>query len=279
MKTSGVKRQNMWVAPKRDWTPFDLPYLIGWNSNRHLQGFSVTDNAVSNWEDSSQNGNDLLSPADSGGATQRPDIATSSNFGGKKVAVFDATDDKSMILDPPPDALEFGLGDFLFASAFQFAASGTPILCSAQRQSNSNEIKLSLTALGTPQLKLGNGGTVTGDSSVFGSTTLLVATRVSGTISLFINGVSTGTPLSGTTIAIGGDGALRLGCINLGSKGVSGHATGEIAEFIYGGSGSTGVITDFDRQRLEGYLAHEVGISSVLPTTHPYKYGPPKKAT
>ena len=283
MKVSSSKRQNMWVAPQRDWTPFDLPYLIGWNTNRHLQGFSVGDNRVSNWADSSQNGNALTSPSDTpspGAVTERPNIATSSNFGGKQVAVFDASDDKSMILNPPPNALDFGLGDFFFASAFRFTGTAESVLCSAQKQSNSNEIRISLqSSNGVPKFRLGNGGTITGSDNLFDSTTLLVATRVAGTISLFINGASVGS-LGGTVMVIGGDEPLRLGAVDLGGgKGVTGQPTGEIAEFIYGGSSSTGVITDFDRQRLEGYLAHEVGISSVLPTTHPYKYGPPKRAT
>ncbi len=269
----------MWVAPHQDWTPFDLPYLIGWNTNRSLQGFSIGDNRVSNWRDSSMSGNTLTSG--SGGADERPDTATSSNFGGKTVAVFDTSDSKQMILSPPPSALRVNLGDFFFAIAFRFSApgGGTSMICSAQKQSENNQIRLSLVAAGQPQFKLGNGGTVTGDDSVFDTTTLMVATRVSGTISLFINGVSVGTPLSGTLIDIDGSNTLRLGATDLGgAKGVTGFPTGEIAEFIYGGSSSTGVIKDFDRQRLEGYLAHEVGISSVLPSSHPYKHAPPKRA-
>ena len=268
----------MWVAPQRDWTPFDLPYLIGWNSSRFLQGLSVGENTLSNWDDSSQNGNTLTSG--SGGAAERPDTTVSSNFGGKTVAVFDKADEKNMILNPPTNALDFGLGDFFFAFAFRLSdPSGISMLLSAQRQSNSSEIRLSLTATGTAQFRLGNGGTITGSDSLFDTTTLLVATRVAGTTSLFVNGVSIGS-LGGTVVVIGGDDPFRLCAVDLGgSKGVTGFPTGEMAEFIYGGSGSTGVITDFDRQRLEGYLAHEVGISSVLPTTHPYKYGPPKRAT
>ena len=44
-------------------------------------------------------------------------------------------------------------------------------------------------------------------------------------------------------------------------------STWEVAEFIMVGA----EISDGDRQKLEGYIAHKLGLSAILPSTHPYK--------
>jgi hypothetical protein len=37
-----------------------------------------------------------------------------------------------------------------------------------------------------------------------------------------------------------------------------------------------GSMVENTRERAEGYMAHKFGLTSSLPTTHPYKYGPPR---
>ena len=36
-----------------------------------------------------------------------------------------------------------------------------------------------------------------------------------------------------------------------------------------------GVLTDLERQKFEGYLAHKWGFQASLPDTHPYRNAPP----
>ena len=37
-----------------------------------------------------------------------------------------------------------------------------------------------------------------------------------------------------------------------------------------------GSMVENTRERVEGYMAHKFGLTSSLPATHPYKYGPPR---
>lgn len=46
---------------------------------------------------------------------------------------------------------------------------------------------------------------------------------------------------------------------------------GSIAEYVM----TTGIVSDADRQKLEGYMAHKWGLQASLPAGHPYKSAPP----
>ena len=54
--------------------------------------------------------------------------------------------------------------------------------------------------------------------------------------------------------------------IAFGGYGTDEKSTCEVAEFIMVGS----EISDSDRQKLEGYIAHKWGLAAILPSTHPY---------
>jgi len=60
---------------------------------------------------------------------------------------------------------------------------------------------------------------------------------------------------------------LRLGYLN----GSIGWLNGYIAELVI----FNAKLSDADRERVEGYMAHKWGLAGDLPATHPYKYGPP----
>lgn len=79
-----------------------------------------------------------------------------------------------------------------------------------------------------------------------------------------VNGISYGTQtIAGTNEII----TTRIGSTSFNTAGV----TWNCAEFMVRNS----TITENQRNEYEGYLAHKWGISSVLPSNHPYKNEPP----
>jgi hypothetical protein len=114
----------------------------------------------------------------------------------------------------------------------------------------------------------GTSTTVVSDSAVSDNTPVIAgAVRTSGTSRLYIDGaVQTQTS---TTAANLTNSAVRLGS----ETGQFGAWSGEIYEVIVG----RGTLTDSDRERIEGYLAHKYGRQGSLPSTHKYRYGPPRK--
>jgi hypothetical protein len=92
-----------------------------------------------------------------------------------------------------------------------------------------------------------------------------------GPLSLFFNGVCAGTVANAVPIAAAVQNAgatFGVGCVN---NSITRQFDGEIAEVLL----YQGDVGQLNRQKIEGYLAHKYGISSVLPSTHPYKSAPP----
>ena len=77
-----------------------------------------------------------------------------------------------------------------------------------------------------------------------------------GALRVSNSGASSDTAAAPSDIAFGGYGLANQE-----------SSTCEVAEFIMVG----GEISDSDRQKLEGYIAHKWGLSDNLPSTHPYK--------
>ena len=86
----------------------------------------------------------------------------------------------------------------------------------------------------------------------------------SGTMELWINGVSKGTTAYASAMGSKASEA-RIGAFDDGANG--GNMTGDIAEFF---TLDTGLSTT-DREKMEGYLACKWGVQSVLPGGHTYK--------
>ena len=62
--------------------------------------------------------------------------------------------------------------------------------------------------------------------------------------------------------------------MRLGGVGTTPSFTGYICEIII----THKVLSEYDRQLIEGYLAHKWGLTSGLPSSHPYKYVPPSNS-
>lgn len=82
---------------------------------------------------------------------------------------------------------------------------------------------------------------------------------------IFVNGISEGfTTNAGSIGTMAGGGRL-------GKVGDASALRGWLSEVIF----FTWTLTDAERERVEGYLAHKWGRASALPNAHPYKQSPP----
>ena len=269
MKSSAITKQNRQTLPpgSRFWTPVNLPHLIAWNSVRTLQNLTA-DATTEFFYDVSGTGN-ALRQTDS---DERPTVKVSSDFGNLKVLDFDVSND-FMVKSPPPDSLDIDDGDFFFCSAIKANAVETnQTIMSLQRVNNTQELRLFLQANGTFTFRISGDDRANATGDLEGSVNLVYAERINGAMRVFVNGtIGSVQDTSATTI-------INNGAVCLGSLSSSGAQlyNGQIAEVVYGGSTSKGIMDDEKRQRLEGYMAHRCNISSRLVSTHPYKYGPPR---
>jgi hypothetical protein len=119
-----------------------------------------------------------------------------------------------------------------------------------------------------------NASTVSGVTGAIGSTgswglvssVYSVGAGSSGPLSLFFNGVCCGTVNSSRLDSS----SLNTHNILVGmrvSDSADGAFDGEIAEVLM----YQGAVSDSDRQKIEGYLAHKYGLSALLPSAHTYK--------
>lgn len=118
-----------------------------------------------------------------------------------------------------------------------------------------------------------HGATTTTDSTAVGSSgDVSIATRSGTAINGYRNGTNVVTAANGAsftsataTFFIGG-GYLPTPNVFLAFSGWIGDC------LVY-----SGVLSQSDREKLEGYLAHKWGLQGSLPSNHPYKNSPPQR--
>ena len=269
MKSSAIKTQNNQAMPvgSRLWSPRELPHLISWHSLRTLE--SVTADATTEFfYDVSGNGNALRQTESGKQAT----VKVSSDFGNLKVLDFDGGTD-FYVKSPPPDSLDIDDGDFFFCAAIKADADTTnQTIMSLQRVDNTEELRLFLQANGTFTFRISGDDRANATGDLEGSVNLVYAERINGAMRVFVNG-TIGSVQDTSATTINNNGAVCLGSLTSGGAQLY---DGLLAEVVYGGSTSKGIMDDNKRQLLEGYMAHRCNISSRLVSTHPYKYGPPR---
>ena len=261
-------------AGSRLWTPFDYPFTIGYHSVRQFQSLSNGDR-ITVWND--LKGNNSLEATNQG---TRPEVVTSSTFGGLKAMEMVAAGVRGDLVDSSPSSLlDIGTGDFFLACAFTVSAAG--VLFECQGADSAEKIKLQITTKANKLRFECAGATVIGTTTMtYPSTHVYCAVRKNGVITTFLNGQMDGAPTSGSDEDVNNDGPISIGDETSG-------ATITYGEFIYGGSPNQNVI-DFDanafgrdRALFEGYLAHRLNIAPItlgsFLMAHPYKFGPPKK--
>ena len=269
MKSSAIKTQNnqAMTLGSRLWTPRELPHLIAWHSLRILESVSA-DATTEFFYDVSGNGNALRQTA----TAKQPTVKVSSDFGNLKVLDFDGSNDL-LKNDPPPDSLDIADGDFFFCAAIAAATDTSNQSIMSLHRESADEFRLFLTSAGVFTFRITGSEIASAAGDLEGSVNLVYAERINGSMKVYVNG-TVGNNTDTSTSAITSNTATCLGSLN--STGAQFY-DGQIAEVVYGGSTSKGIMDDNQRQLLEGYMAHRCNISSRLVSTHPYKYGPPRK--
>ena len=270
MKSSAIKTQNNQAMPdgSRLWTPLNL--------TGNLKGFWVNANTIGGAD-----GDAIASFQDDFGqvsfanatAAQQPQIEKNSLKGLTGIKwVLGSGDDN--LAGTWSDGANIGTGDLYMIGLCSHDGSydNNPTMVGVSFQ-NSPSQRFMIQRVATDDkfrifsLSDGTSTTVVSDSAVSDNTPVIAgAVRTSGTSRLYIDGaVQTQTS---TTAANLTNSAVRLGS----ETGQFGAWSGEIYEVIVG----RGTLTDSDREKIEGYLAHKYGRQSSLPSTHTYRYGPPR---
>ena len=269
MKPTAIKKQNRQILPSgsRLWTPTRLKHLIAWHSVRRFENVAA-DSAQEFWYGTVDVSSNTLRQTEE---AKRPLAKISSNFGNRKVLDFDGSND-FMTNTTPPDSLDIGDGDFFFCAAIAAATdTSNQTIMSLQRES-ADELRLFLTAAGVFTFRITGSEIASAAGDLEGSVNLVYAERINGSMKVYVNG-TVGSNTDSSTSDITSNTATCLGSLN--STGAQFYE-GQIAEVVYGGSTSKGIMDDNKRQRLEGYMAHRCKISKRLASNHPYRKSPPR---
>lgn len=243
--------------PKTLWNPEYLSNKVLWLKASDLVG-TVADGAeVTMWSDKSGNAYHATGTA---GSAPTLDL---DGFNGRPTLAFDGTESLS--------TASIGTsGDF---SVFVVAGDNS--------SSASNAYAINSTNL---QLRLRNGGVniavMLFRDSAAGLVYLLNpgVSSASGAIysSILDGGVSNTLIRNGTLLDATSSGGVFDGTNTvLDPMSFGSSLIGDIAEIII----VNAALSDADRQKVEGYLAHDFGLASQLPTTHLYRNEPPSIET
>ena len=274
MKSAAITKQNSQVLPLggRLWNPTHLRDLITWLSPR--RNFSKTlGDGLAQWDDS------LRNTTFAQGATNRMPTLTQekATFNGLLVPDFDGGDDLMADLTPT-DLLDVGTGDFFIMAAIKTGVVGASSIVNLQQENSNEQINLGIiSGRGGNKLdiRVNSISNQPGDTTLTNNTTYLVyAERLNGTLNVYLNGTKDHSSGAANSTSIDNNAASILGSSDASIP--ANTFDGKIAEVVFGGSTDTNIIGTEDRQRLEGYMAHNCGIADNLPSDHPYRYGPPR---
>ena len=280
MKSSSITKQLTQTLPPRSrlWTPNNLKAVITWLAPRRLFRLGLG-TGFSRWRDAKGNTDFVQTDA-----SLRPSITQSKTvFKGLLVPEFSSGD--RLADETPTDKLDVGDGDFYIMAAIRTGAMQRGTIVSLQRDSIfTPSIQLHFT-----QTRAGiflNGdviGIAIPSQTVIGTTNLSLASntimlvyfeRINNELNVYLNGTKDNSAAVASTGDVDNNAASILG--NNVTSGTGQQFIGKIAEVVIGGSRRKNIIGDKQRQLLEGYMAHNCGIASVLPDSHPYKKGPPR---
>lgn len=243
---------------KVSWNPTMMQTAL-WLDASDADTLSTTAGVVDQWSDKSGNGRHAT-----GTGTARPAVAPNS-LDGKSVITFDGTDDAlfigpSFLIQP----------NVLIACVVKENNGGFGGVISAESSipPNNQAITLNIGSSRTYEADYGNRFIAyTISTGVNWGTVAVVYTPAYTSIAF--NGTVEATVTSDATLVDVGVspaqviGKYRTNDTNFGAM--------DLAELVVGTSGGE----MFERQRLEGYLAHKWGLTANLPAGHPYKVNPP----
>ena len=246
------------------WTPARLPGLQLWLDADDDTTITLTGNRITGWDDKSGNGNNA-----SQGVVGNSPTYNTATINSKKVVNFSAgTGSRRFMTTPYPPALNRTIGAVV---RYSTVSGLTPIMGAREAL---NERSYFGASNGTVRIGVGDKSTLNGNS---------VSTSVTYT-QILKHGDETGSKkafhyLDGTNDIvnqdfggdIGSDQNYMIGGFNdAGSIHVSTYG-GLVAELVI----TNNMMSDSDRQKLEGYFAHNWGHAASLPADHPYKSSAP----
>jgi hypothetical protein len=219
---------------------------------------SASSGVVDQWSDKSGNNRHAT-----GTGTARPAL-TASGLDGKSVITFDGTDDAlfitpSFLIQP----------NVLIVCVVKENNGGFGGVISSESGTNNQAITLNIVSNRTYEADYGN-RFLPATTSTGASWGVLAATYTPAYTNIAFNGTVQGTTTGSATLVNDNSspaqviGKYRIFDGNFGAI--------DLAELVVSTSGGEA----FERQRLEGYLAHKWGLLSRLPAEHPYKVTPPK---
>ena len=284
MKSSAIKTQNNQTGSKL-WQPTDAPHLRVWVKNELLP---QTNGAVVSSVPDGRNGSPNVYAQ--GSAGKQPSMvlpsAKGAQFFGADTLYMDFDGAEDLVADESPefDTDALAPGDIIFCIPIRLdrsVTSSNATVFSLLRDGSSEEIRLyfqSISAGNKINFRAQGGGTtknIAGTDNL-DDTTVLISGQIIGAASdnnmkLFQNG--TQVAQGNFAHAFTGNHDFVLGALTTsGAQEFEGFIP-EMCMYTFATQGSMVANT---RERAEGYMAHKFGLTSSLPATHPYKYGPPR---
>ena len=246
----------------RQWTPLEASAEL-WLDADDVTTITQASGLVSAWEDKSGNQRDALQTT----GANRPSIGVTT-LNGRNVISFNGS------------SSFFKVADFYAAPANVYAVIKTEVLTGIQHivrkgftaGTDSFEYQLRLNA-DDYQVTLAQSSTVTinllATDQLTTNPTILGYDWNGSSLFIYENGTSVASASASIT-QYNATQELRIGAAHSSASDASSPAAvlnGYIAELVI----FSGALSTTDRQKLEGYLAHKWGLTSILPGGHPYE--------
>lgn len=262
-------------AKRRLWTPYDIPRSVlkaWWNADDHASSVLMTDDGaglISSWTDR------INGLAVTAATTARPTWASNSFNSSYAGVTFDGA--ANVMTEAALSALipSAAVPGTLWAVAAPVTPDTAvslrnPISYGGNNTGSRRQIEHSASNFATANAPRASdsGGTltITGTASSWISAAIVMGQYDATTVTGYLNGTTFGTSGAGTLSTTAT--RLRIGAVAL--TAVAGFFNGPIRHVLI-----TTALTTLQRQQLEGWLAWDSGLQSLLPASHPFKSVPP----
>jgi hypothetical protein len=256
----------MWEFPQQYglWTPAEISTAL-WLDAADASTITISTGGISEWRDKSGNSRH----ATQSNTTRRPTVSAGA-LNGYNVATFDGIDDGMTC----GDALN--VQDFIFFAVARTNSTTLEQNIFAKWLSPGDQREFIFRFRSTSSLGLfiSHDGTSPNSTNLNTTTTagtswsILAALKIGTALTVSLNGVTNSGTASSSTV-YNSTASLFIGLAEI-SPNVYEPLNGQIASGII-----TTQATASNMQKLEGWAAHNYGLTANLPAGHPYKITPP----
>jgi hypothetical protein len=256
--------------PPPIWLPTDLSSgLALWLDASDTNTITMTNNAVSQWDDKSGNSRHVSQS----NVSVRP---TYNATGLNNLPTISSTDSPSKFLVTNGNTSGFSGGANLWAFVTATMDSNTNSFGRLISYDQTTRVDWNQSDLAALILRAvsGNGiGSYRNSANRSFVTASLATPMVFGTVYDGTNNISYLNGTAGNSSASTGNfsSSPRITILTYGASPTSNSWRGNCSEIIIGDT----ALSSNDRQKIEGYLAHKWGLTANLPANHPYKSSPP----